>query len=96
MPGFELFGAAAVSAMVVFYALEHRSPSFILLFALACLASSAYAVAIRSWPFAVVELLWAGIAARRWLRAPGRPLTSSALEHVASLRAPVPHRQEAT
>ena len=64
----ELFGAAAVSAMVLFYALEKRSPVFVLLFAGACLASSAYAAAIRSWPFAVVELVWAGIALRRWLR----------------------------
>lgn len=73
IPGIELFGAAAVSAMALFYALEHRSPSFVLLFALACLASFAYAVAIRSWPFAVVELLWAGIAIRRWLRARAAP-----------------------
>ena len=67
--GIELFGALAVSLMVLFYALEERSPTFVLLFAGACLASSLYAFAIRSWPFAGVEFLWAGIAARRWLRA---------------------------
>ena len=65
----ELFGALSVGAMALFYALEERSASFILLFAGACLASSAYAMAIRSWPFATVELLWAGIALRRWMRA---------------------------
>lgn len=75
MSAIELFGAAAVASMVLFYALEKRSPVFVLLFVFACLASSAYAAAIRSWPFAVVELLWAGIAFRRWLgaRAAGGP-----------------------
>jgi hypothetical protein len=33
-----VFGAAAVTAMLVFYALEARSPVFVLLFARACLA----------------------------------------------------------
>ncbi len=56
--------------MAACYALEARSPRFVLLFAGFCLASSAYAVAIASWPFAVVELLWAGIAWRRYRRAP--------------------------
>lgn len=54
--------------MAIFYALEERSPYYTLLFAGACLASSAYAVRIDSWPFAVVELLWAGVALRRFLR----------------------------
>ena len=64
----EVFGAVSVSLMAIFYALEERSPFFTLLFSGACLASSAYAVLIQSWPFAVVELLWAGVAARRFAR----------------------------
>lgn len=64
----ETFGAVAVSSMALFYALEERSPWFILLFVGACLASSGYAVMIRSWPFATVELLWAGVAVRRFVR----------------------------
>jgi hypothetical protein len=67
----EIWGTLAVGAMALFYALEARSHWFVLAFAAACLGSSAYAVAIRSWPFAAVELLWAGIAVRRWLH--GRP-----------------------
>jgi len=34
------FGAAAVTAMMAFYALEARHPDFIVAFAAACLASS--------------------------------------------------------
>ena len=67
--GIEIFGAIAVSLMALFYALEKRSPVFILLFACACLASSGYAALIRSWPFAAVELLWAGVALHRWRQA---------------------------
>ena len=63
----EIFGALAVSSMALFYALEDRSAWFILLFAGACLASSGYAALIRSWPFATVELLWAGVAVRRFI-----------------------------
>jgi hypothetical protein len=61
-----LFGALAVSAMLLFYALEERSPGYVLAFAAACLASSAYGFLQGAWPFGVVELVWAGVAARRW------------------------------
>ncbi len=62
----EVFGTIAVSVMAAAYALEDRSPTFILIFAIACLASSTYAVLIQSWPFAVIEFLWSGVALRRW------------------------------
>ena len=63
----EVFGTAAVGAMALCYALEPRSPNFVLGFAAACAASSAYAVAIEAWPFAVIELLWSGLALRRFV-----------------------------
>ncbi len=61
-----LFGAVAVTAMMVFYALERRSRIFVLLFAGACLAASAYGFLQGAWPFGVVELVWSGVALRRW------------------------------
>ena len=60
------FGALAVTAMMVSYALEGRSPVFVLLFAAACLAASAYGFLQGAWPFGVVELIWSGVALRRW------------------------------
>ena len=60
------FGALAVTAMMVFYALEGRSPLFVLLFAAACLAASGYGFLQGAWPFGVVELVWSGVALRRW------------------------------
>ena len=62
-----LFGATAVSLMLLFYALEHRSPMFVLAFAAACVASSAYGFAQGAWPFGVVEAVWAVVASRRWV-----------------------------
>lgn len=66
----DIFGTIAVSLMALFYMLEAKHSIFILLFATACLASSGYAVMIESWPFAVVEFLWAGIAFWRWWKMP--------------------------
>lgn len=60
------FGAVAVTAMLISYALEPRSPRFVLAFAVASLASSAYGFLLGAWPFGVVELIWSGVAARRW------------------------------
>ena len=67
------FGAAAVTAMMIFYALEARLPDFILAFAGACVASSAYGFMAGAWPFGVVELVWSGVAARRWWRRRSQP-----------------------
>jgi hypothetical protein len=61
-----IFGAVAVSAMLLFYALEARSATFVLAFAGACVASSAYGFLQGARPFGVVELVWSGIALRRW------------------------------
>ena len=60
------FGLFAVSAMLVFYALEKRSHWFILAFAGSCLLGSAYGFLQGAWPFGLVEAIWSGIAARRW------------------------------
>ena len=61
------FGAAAVTFMVVMYALERRHHWFILAFAGGCLLSSAYGFLVGAWPFGVVEVVWAGVAVRRYL-----------------------------
>jgi len=60
------FGALAVASMLLFYALEDRDVRFVLAFAVACLASSAYGFLQGAWPFGVVELVWSGVALRRW------------------------------
>jgi hypothetical protein len=66
------FGATAVTFMVIMYALERRHPWFVVAFAGGCLLSSAYGFLAGAWPFGVVEVVWAGVAVRRFLldRAP--------------------------
>jgi hypothetical protein len=61
-----LFGLVAVTAMLVFYAAEARSPWFTLLFALACALGSTYGFLQGAWPFGLVEAVWAGVALVKW------------------------------
>jgi hypothetical protein len=68
MTALTLFGACAVAAMMVCYALDDRAPGFTLGFAFACLAASAYGWLAGTWPFGVIEGVWAIVAFRRWLR----------------------------
>jgi len=60
------FGLFAVTAMLVCYALEDRSPWFVLAFAGACWLGSVYGFLQGAWPFGVVEAIWGGVAVRRW------------------------------
>jgi hypothetical protein len=73
-----LFGAGAVSIMLLSYALETRSRWWVFVFACACAASSLYGWLSGTWPFGVVEAIWAVVALRRWwhLRAPISPVLS--------------------
>lgn len=68
MDTLSLFGLAAVSAMLLCYALEEKSPWFVLGFAAACAMGSAYGFLQGAWPFGIVEAIWAMIAVLRWLR----------------------------
>jgi hypothetical protein len=60
------FGLVAVILMLICYALEDRSPWFILAFAGACALGSIYGFLQGAWPFGVVEAIWAGIAIWKW------------------------------
>ena len=60
------FGFFAVTAMLIFYALEKRSPWFIFAFAVACALGSIYGFLQGAWPFGVVEAVWSAVALRRW------------------------------
>jgi hypothetical protein len=66
MDALTVFGLLAVSAMLVFYALEDRSPGYILAFAGACALASLYGFLQGAWPFGVVEAIWCAVAVRRW------------------------------
>lgn len=61
-----IYGVCAVTFMMGMYALESRGPRYVLLFALGCVLSSAYGFLSGAWPFGVVEVIWSGIACRRY------------------------------
>jgi hypothetical protein len=67
MTSVTLYGVAALTFMMVTYALDRRHPLFVLAFTLGCLLSSVYGFLSGAWPFGAVELVWAGVALRRFL-----------------------------
>ena len=60
------FGVVVLTFMMLMYALERRGPRFVLAFAVGCALSSVYGFLAGTWPFGVVEAIWAAIALRRW------------------------------
>ncbi len=68
MDALSIFGLLAVSAMLVFYALEARSHWFVLAFAGACGLASIYGFLQGAWPFGLVEAAWLLVALYRWRR----------------------------
>ena len=52
--------------MVLMYALERRGRGFILAFACGCALSSVYGFVAGTWPFGIVEAIWAVIAIKRY------------------------------
>ena len=68
MDSLSAFGLSAVIAMLVFYALEARSPWFVLAFAGACGLASIYGFLQGAWPFGLVEAAWLLVALHRWWR----------------------------
>ena len=61
-----IFGLFSVTAMLIFYALEHRSHWFILAFTVSCALASIYGFLQGAWPFGLVEAIWSIVAVIRW------------------------------
>ena len=61
-----IFGLFSVTAMLIFYAVEHRSHWFILAFAVSCVLGSIYGFLQGAWPFGLIEAIWSIVAVRRW------------------------------
>lgn len=68
------FGLFAVSAMLIFYSFEEKSPWCVLGFAAACALGSAYGFLQGAWPFGLVEAVWSLVALRKWRLVRGRPM----------------------
>jgi hypothetical protein len=61
-----VFGAVAVSFMMIMYALEKRHRGFILGFSCGCALSSTYGFLAGTWPFGIVEAIWTLVALHRF------------------------------
>jgi hypothetical protein len=62
------YGVTVLTFMMLMYALERRGPAFVAAFACGCALASVYGFLAGTWPFGVVELIWAAIALRRYVR----------------------------
>jgi len=62
-----LYGITSLGFMMAMYALEGRGRGFVLAFAAGCAASSIYGFLAGTWPFGVVEAIWAVVAMRRYV-----------------------------
>jgi hypothetical protein len=67
MSALTIYGAVAVTFMMLMYALERRGSAFVAAFACGCALASSYGFLAGTWPFGVVEAVWAIVALRRWL-----------------------------
>lgn len=73
-----VFGACAVTFMMVMYALEGRDRRFVLAFAVGCALSSTYGFLAGTWPFGIVEGIWALVAVKRYLDHRSDPVSAPA------------------
>jgi hypothetical protein len=62
-----IFGSIAVTIMMVSYKLEPRSQWYVLLFALASMATAVYSGLVEAYPITVVEALWSLVALQRFV-----------------------------
>ncbi len=68
-----IYGSVVVTLMMVFYGLESRSSVFTVLFGIMCMATSVYGFLAGTWPFGVIEAVWAAVAIRKYIRAEQPP-----------------------
>ncbi len=71
-----IYGSIVVTAMMAFYAVESRSVVFTLFFGLMCIGTSLYGFMAGTWPFGVIEAVWAIIAFRKYVKARATPESS--------------------
>ena len=63
-----LFGSVAVAIMLFSYWAEHQSRWYVLLFAGASAATSAYSGLVEAYPITVLEGLWTLVALQRFMQ----------------------------
>ncbi len=70
-----VYGVVVLTFMMVMYALEGHGSRFVLAFAVGCALASSYGFASGAWPFGVVEVIWCGVALRRFYLRSSTPPT---------------------
>lgn len=63
-----IIGSLVLLFMMIFYIFETRSSIFTLAFGAACLGSSLYGWLAGTWPFGIIEFVWALFAFNKWFK----------------------------
>jgi hypothetical protein len=66
LDGLMLFGFLGAVATLVFFSLQSRSPSFVLVFSICSAAMALFAFMQGAWPLGIVECVWSVAIFRRW------------------------------
>jgi hypothetical protein len=53
------YGSVVLFLMMIFYIKENKSSKYTLLFGIMCIGSSAYGFLAGTWPFGIIEAVWA-------------------------------------
>ncbi len=61
-----IFGSIDLAVMLLFYIYENSRPLYSVLFGITCIGSSAYGFLSGTWPFGVIELVWAVFSIRKF------------------------------
>jgi len=66
MNSLTIFGFLSVFVMLLAYTFENKNRGWVLVFSLGCLSSAIYGLLVGTFPFAIVETVWAVVALRKW------------------------------
>ncbi|MCL4444225.1 MAG: hypothetical protein M1468_03800 [Candidatus Thermoplasmatota archaeon] len=61
-----VFGSIDLTVMLLFYIYENSRPIYSVLFGITCIGSSAYGFLSGTWPFGVIELVWAVFSIKKF------------------------------
>jgi hypothetical protein len=61
-----IFGSVDLTVMLLFYIYENSRPVYSVLFGITCIGSSVYGFLSGTWPFGVIELVWAVFSVKKF------------------------------
>lgn len=61
-----VYGSVVLLLMMLFYVMENKAPVYTLLFGIMSIGTSSYGFLAGTWPFGVIEAVWAIFALNKY------------------------------